>query len=131
MDELQKELRRGNTIKLDDKLQAGGAGEIETSTKGKHALRKGNLERKGSQVLNGFDIDESSDKSVAEQLRDALTGAAARVIDVCHYWASNPRLSDGLNLLLTHSTPSRNSCSASGMPMATARSRARNSTRRW
>ena len=79
MDELQKELRRGGTIKvrrfgprasnqqmrhsllltrsrpsrrqLDEKLLAGGAGEMETAKSQGHALRKGKLEKRGSQLL--------------------------------------------------------------------------------
>ena len=86
MDELQKELRRGNAVKLDDKLQAGGAGAIETEAKAKHALRKGKLQRQGSLLLQGMDIDEDSDKTVGEQLREALSKAAVRVIDLFREW---------------------------------------------
>ena len=78
--EIEKLLRRGSTIQLDDKLKVGAAGEIETTSENKFALRKGKLEKRGSQLLHGFDMDEASDKSVAEQLRDALTKNAVRVI---------------------------------------------------
>ena len=84
--ELEKLLRRGSTIELDAKLQAGGAGEIVTKSATKHALRKGKLERQGSVLLRGLDVDEDSDKSVAEQLRDALSKAAVRVIDLFREW---------------------------------------------
>ena len=84
--ELEKLLRRGSTIQLDAKLQAGGAGEIVTKSATKHALRKGKLERQGSVLLRGLDVDEDSDKSVAEQLRDALSKAAVRVIDLFREW---------------------------------------------
>ena len=40
MDELQRELRRGGTIKLDSKLQAGGAGEIILKSENKCAARR-------------------------------------------------------------------------------------------
>ena len=84
--ELEKLLRRGSSIKLDAKLQAGGAGEIVTKSTTKHAIRKGKVEHQGSVLLRGLDVDEDSDKSVAEQLRDALSKSAARVIDLFREW---------------------------------------------
>ena len=72
LNELSKLLRRGSTVKLDEKLQAGGAGAIQTQASTKHALRKGKLERKGSLLLQQFDVDEESDKSVAEQVRSPI-----------------------------------------------------------
>ena len=92
--ELEKLLRRGSSVQLDAKLQAGGAGEIETKRDNKFALRKTKLERTNSVLLQGFDIDEDSDKTVGEQLREALSKAAVRVIDLFREWgllcASNP-----------------------------------------
>eukprot|EP00966_Prymnesium_polylepis_P224817 5199687-Prymnesium_polylepis.1 len=64
-------------------------GEIETSNANKHALRRGKLQYQGSAVLQSFDVDEQSDKTVAEQLRDALTTASARVIDLFREWDSD------------------------------------------
>ena len=69
--ELNKILRK-SAEGLDPSLQAGAAGKIEMESKAKTALRKGpNLQRGSS--LAKVDIDEASDKSVAEQLRTILT----------------------------------------------------------
>ena len=87
--ELEKLLRRGSAVKLDAKLQAGGAGEIVTTSGNKHAIRKGKVERpvsQGAVLLRGFDIDEDSDKTVAEQLHDALSRSATRVVDLFREW---------------------------------------------
>jgi hypothetical protein len=84
--ELEKRLRRGGAVKLDDKLQAGAMGDIGTKSENKHALRKGKLQRQGSLLLQGMDIDEDSDKTVGEQLREALSKAAVRVIDLFREW---------------------------------------------
>ena len=43
-------------------------------------------EAKRKSLLRGFDIDEDSDKSVAEQLREALSKSAVRVIDLFNDW---------------------------------------------
>ena len=75
--ELEKLLRRGSSVKLDAKLQAGAMGEIETSSKSKYALRKGPSGMRGS-ALSHIDIDEDSDKSVAEQARRRFCPAAHR-----------------------------------------------------
>ena len=69
--ELNKILRK-SAEGLDPSLQAGAAGKIEMDSKAKTALRKGpNLQRGSS--LAKVDIDEASDKSVAEQLRTILS----------------------------------------------------------
>ena len=74
--ELNKILRK-SAEGLDASLQAGGAGTIEMDSKAKTALRKGpNLQRGSS--LAKVDIDEDSDKSVAEQLRTILSKNAVR-----------------------------------------------------
>ena len=67
--ELTKQLRPGGAVELDAKLQVGGAGEIVTESTSKIALRKGEsaMAHGGTRLLQGFDIDESSDKTVAEQ----------------------------------------------------------------
>ena len=51
--------------------EVGAAGEIATESTNKHALRKGPAARSqgGTRLLQGFDIDESSSKPVAEQAR--------------------------------------------------------------
>ena len=43
-------------------------------------------EQAGTAVLRGFDIDEDSDQSIAEQLRGALSATGARVIDLFREW---------------------------------------------
>ena len=69
--ELNKILRK-SAEGLDPSLQAGAAGKIEMDSKAKTALRKGpNLQRGSS--LAKVDLDEASDKSVAEQLRTILS----------------------------------------------------------
>jgi Ca2+-binding EF-hand superfamily protein len=74
--ELNKILRK-SAEGLDTSLQAGGAGKIEMDSKAKTALRKGpNLQRGSS--LAKVDIDEGSDKSIAEQLRTILSKNAVR-----------------------------------------------------
>ena len=57
-------------------LHAGAAGKIETSTKGtsKHALRKGGPAQRGTS-LRKIDLDESSDKSYADQMREVVADA--------------------------------------------------------
>ena len=67
LDELNKLLRRGAV--LDAKLRDGAQGKIETKSKNKTQLRKKKVDKNDSNILQGFDIDESSDKSVAEQVR--------------------------------------------------------------
>jgi len=76
LDELNKQLRRGAGVELDAKLKPGAKGKIETKSQGKHALRKGKQTKTTSSLLRGMDIDEASDRPVAEQLRDALNDLA-------------------------------------------------------
>ena len=75
LSELNKQLR--TKVELDAALQAGAAGEIATESTNKVALRKGKAARAegGTKLLQGFDIDESSDKPVAEQARAAAAAA--------------------------------------------------------
>ena len=84
--ELSKLLRRGGTITLDEKLQAGAAGEIELESTTNIAIRKGKLNKQNSVLMQGFDIDETSEQSVAHQLRDALSKNAVRVVDLFREW---------------------------------------------
>ena len=49
--EVEKQLRRGSSIVLDAKLQAGGAGAIELGRGNKAALRKGRVDRSNSMLL--------------------------------------------------------------------------------
>ena len=68
MDELQTQLRRGADVELDAKLRAGAMGRIETEKTNKVALRKDKVDRADSTMLQGVNIDEASEKSVAEQV---------------------------------------------------------------
>ena len=70
----------------DDVLEKFIEGEEVTNDEIKMAIRKGTLDRNNSVLLQGFDVDESSDKTVAEQLRDALSKAAVRVVDLFRAW---------------------------------------------
>ena len=65
---------------LDASLQPGAAGEITLESTNKTALRKGKIDKSNSTLMQGFDIDENSDKSVAEQAHTRLRWA--------HVWAS-------------------------------------------
>ena len=69
MSELQKQLRGGGTSQLNAVLQPGAAGDIALQASNKVALRKSKINKSDSTLLQGFDIDEGSDKSVAEQAR--------------------------------------------------------------
>ena len=84
--ELGRLLRRGSEIQLDPKLQAGAMGKIETKAKNKTRSAPRTVQRQNSVLLQGFDVDEDSEKSVAEQLRDALAKASVRVIDLFREW---------------------------------------------
>ena len=69
LNELQKQLRRGGGVALDASLQPGAAGEIVMESTNKTALRKGKIDQSSSSLLQGLDLEEDSDKSVAEQAR--------------------------------------------------------------
>ena len=64
--ELNDMLRK--RIELDPSLMPGAAGEIELNRDQNIALRKGKVNKDGANLLQGFDIDESSGVSVAEQV---------------------------------------------------------------
>ena len=55
--EMNKMLRQGAGSKLDPRLLAGGAGEINLSSKGKHKLRKKEDLKKGSNMLGNNKLD--------------------------------------------------------------------------
>ena len=65
--ELQSQLRRRD-VELDAALRDGAAGEIVLESKNKVALRKDKIDANDSNLLQGLDLDESSDKSYAEQV---------------------------------------------------------------
>ena len=79
-------LRAGAGSKLDPSLQPGAAGEIATKATTKHALRRRNKGERaeGSALLRGgiISADGAEGKPVQEQLRDALTANAVRVLDL-------------------------------------------------
>ena len=60
--------------------------ELQRSPASKSTLRRAPVERGSSSRLKDFDVDETSDRSVAEQLRDALSKAAVRAIDLFREW---------------------------------------------
>lgn len=93
-------------MELDKSLQAGAAGEISMESTTKIAVRtccpqqptadvdspqpypaqvRQGLSKRGS-ALGEIDLDESSDKSVAQQLRDILSKNAVRVVDLFREW---------------------------------------------
>jgi len=85
--ELNKVLRRWGDVKLDAKLQAGAAGKILGRSETKHKLRKDSVkDKKGKGALAGVTIEVGSGKGIQEQIRDALTHNAVRVIDLFHSW---------------------------------------------
>ena len=62
------------SVEICPALKPGAAGEIMLESKNKVALRKGKLDSNDSNLLQGLDLDEASDKSVAEQVSlDALS----------------------------------------------------------
>ena len=73
-------------------LSMGELGEQLSEHKAQlEAQRKARALKKRTQteekvLLRGFDVDEDSDKSVAEQLRDALSKSSARVVDLFKEW---------------------------------------------
>ena len=64
--ELEQLLKR--SVEINPALKPGAAGEIVLESKNKAALRKKKLDKNNSCILQGLDIDEASDKSVAEQV---------------------------------------------------------------
>ena len=87
IDELQKLLRRGTTVKLDAALQPGAAGEIELTPDINIAVRKGGVDKGAANLLQGLDIDESLGlEQVDEQIRDYLSQKGVRVIELFRQW---------------------------------------------
>jgi len=82
--ELNTKLKK--RIAIDPKLMPGAAGEIEINRDQKIALRKGKVNKDDANLLQGFDIDENSGVSIAEQLRGALTQNSVRVIEMFRQW---------------------------------------------
>ena len=68
-----------------DKLQPGTV-DVDTTKSTNIAIRKAAVGQDASVLLQGFEIDATSDRSVAEQLRDALSKVAVRVVDLFREW---------------------------------------------
>ena len=73
--ELNALLKR--SVELSPALRPGAAGEIVLESRNKVALRKAQIDRDDSNLLQGLDLDETSDLSVAEQVL-VLAPARAR-----------------------------------------------------
>ena len=67
-------------------VQAGGAGKILARSETKHRLRKGTVGERKRSALAGVVIDVGSEMSIQDQIRDALTQNAVRVIDLFKDW---------------------------------------------
>ena len=79
LEEVHKQLRQH--VELNPALLPGAKGEIVAQAQNKIALRKQKVDAEKATRLQGLDIDEGSDKSVADQIRDALAKNFLRVID--------------------------------------------------
>ena len=84
--ELNALLRRGGEVRLDSSLEPGAAGAIVLESKAKHALRKGKLKTGGTKVLAAVKLQAGSGQSIQEQLREALSANAVRVVDLFKEW---------------------------------------------
>ena len=90
--ELNRALRSHDHAAIDARLQPGAAGAVTLEAKTKHAIRKapkaGSSEpsmRKTS--MRAIDLDESEGaRPVHEQLRDAISAQAVRVIELFREW---------------------------------------------
>ena len=87
--ELNALLRRGGGVQLDESLEPGAAGAIVLESKAKHALRKGKLKTGGTKVLAAVKLQAGSGQSIQEQLREALSANAVRVVDLFKAWDDN------------------------------------------
>jgi len=99
--ELNKLLRAGATIELDEALQAGAAGEITLEAKNAFALRGGKMRGGVSSVLGGVSLNDEmgvdadgdgipdaaqSSVALAATLKEALDKNLARSIDLFRDW---------------------------------------------
>ena len=64
--ELNALLKR--SVAINPALKPGAAGEITLESKNKYSLRSGKVNKNDSNLLQGLDLDETSDKTVAEQV---------------------------------------------------------------
>ena len=86
--ELNKKLRK--SMELDASMYAGAAGHIETRAemiaKGKEKRKSHRLGKKGAALSMSVQLNPTSDKTVAEQLKDILNENSVRVIDLFRDW---------------------------------------------
>ena len=82
--ELNKMLRQGASVILDDALKEGAAGEIATQVRQTHKLRKHRA--KGKALPSSVVLKVSSRLSVQQQLQQVLRDNAVRVIDIFREW---------------------------------------------
>ena len=88
--ELKNKLRVGADMEVDESLRTGAAGRIEVVSMNANALREGVLLNNISGVLGvGAQLKTDGNRSVSEQVRDALADNLARVIDLFHEWDAN------------------------------------------
>eukprot|EP00966_Prymnesium_polylepis_P020435 470422-Prymnesium_polylepis.1 len=81
--ELHKALQPGNDIELDESLQPGAAGEIETSRANKIALR---TDPADAGLFGASSLDPESEVPIVQQLQRVLSKNLARVIDLFREW---------------------------------------------
>lgn len=90
--ELNRALRSHDHAAIDARLQPGAAGAVTLEAKTKHAIRKapkaGSSEpRMRKTSMRAIDLDESEGaRPVHEQLRDAISAQAVRVIELFREW---------------------------------------------
>ena len=85
--EVHRLLRQGSLVELDEKLQVGAQGEIETEAKNLHALRADGPGCTHSAVVGGepsFVLD--GEKSLQQQLADALNANLSRTKELMIEW---------------------------------------------
>ena len=84
-------LRSGGTVQFGAALQAGGTGELGAKQATATKVGRGNKgQRQGSSVMAAFKLKEGRDApSVQDQIRDALSKNAVRVIDLFREWDKN------------------------------------------
>ena len=84
--ELNRHLRRGADVALDEALQDGAMGEIQLKAENEFALRSGLDPTKNTMFGSDITFSADSDVPVIEQLKRALEKRMARVIDIFRVW---------------------------------------------
>ena len=89
-EELYNKLRAGADVQLDANMYAGMAGRIDTIAVNAKALRGGVLLDNISGIFGSeAPLSADAERSVIEQLRDALSANMTRIIDLFREWDSN------------------------------------------